>query len=433
MSTAKANGLNVLVGSIRVPRVGVWVAELELDGDDATKANGVVTIEAGSTSWKGKAVESGAFVGRIKARIFGGAGGLSKATKPRFYASIPAKVIINDLLEEGSEKLSSTSDAGKLGTILPFWTRHAGTVSEGLENLLDEIGAVWRVLPDGTVWVGVETWPTAKVTDVAVESEDPKDSRITFSSESPSLLPGTTFKDRKVSRVEHEISASKTRTTAICEAATGAKTTDPLRSAVDTLVRQATKHVDFYAVRAGKVVSQNTDGTLELKLDDPDMPGMSKIPIAYGIPGVTAKVKAGARVHVEFADGSPTKPRAVVIDSSGLTEVTVKSTKVIVDALESIAMKGGASDLELSAAIATLKGVMTELGTGGTGVATQATLAPFMVSLLAFLTALQAFLNFAGVVAISGGTAAPAAAAAAALGVLSALPTNYSLTVKAGS
>jgi hypothetical protein len=206
-----------------------------------------------------------------------------------------------------------------------------------------------------------------------------------------------------------------------------------LRVALDGMVRQATKHVDFYAVRAGKVVSQNADGTLELKLDDPDMPGLSKIPIAYGIPGVTAKVKPGARVHVEFADGSPTKPRAVVIDSAGLTELTVKGSKVLVEALASIAMKGGASEIELSAALAKLKGVMTELGSAGTGVATQASLAPFMTSLLAFLTALQAFLNFAGVVAISGGTAAPAAAAAAALGVISALPTNYSLTVKAGS
>ncbi len=326
MSSATANGLNVLVGTIRAPRVGVWQAEVELDGEDASKANGSITLVTGSVTWKGTAIESGAFVGRVKVRMFGGAGGLGKATAARFYHAIPARTVITDLLGEGGETLSSTSDAGKLGTILPFWTRHAGTVSEGLGNVLDEIGATWRVLPDGTIWIGTETWPAATAADVVVESEDPKDSRIVFSSTDPSLLPGTTFRDRKVSRVEHAISASKTRTTAWFDS--GEAAADPLRAALDVLVRQATKHFDFYAIRAGKVVSQNGDGTLEIKLDDADMPGMSKVPIAYGVPGISAKVKKGARVHVSFADGSPTKPRAVVIDSAEVIELQVNTGMV---------------------------------------------------------------------------------------------------------
>lgn len=324
MSTGKANGLTLLLGSIRVPRVGVWVAEIELDGDDASKVSGAVTIELGATTWKGTAIESGAFSGRLKARILGGSAGLRKPTKPKFYASIPARVVVGDLLAEGGETLSSTSDAAKLGTILPFWTRPAGTVSEGLENVLDEIGASWRVLPDGTVWIGTETWPNAQVKDVHVESEDPKDSKMVIGSEDPSLVPGTTFQGRKVSRVEHDIAPGKTRTTAFFDA-TGTQSLDPLRAAFDGIIRQATKHFDFYAVRAGKVVSQNNDGTLEIRLDDESVPGMSKIPIAYGVPGISAKVKPGARVHVEFAEGSPTKPRAVVVDSSGAVELQVNA------------------------------------------------------------------------------------------------------------
>jgi hypothetical protein len=432
MSDATANGLNVLEASVHLPRIGVWRAELVLDGVDASKANGVVAIVAGDTTYTGTSLESGAFVGRIKVRMVGGAGGFGKATEPKFYHRIPAKVVINDLLGEGGERLSSTSDASKLGTILPFWTRNAGTVGEGLGNVLDEIGATWRVLPDGSVWIGSETWPTAKPTDVIVESESPQDSRIEFSSASPSLLPGTTFRDRKVSRVEHTIAPGKTRTSAWFDDA-GTQDGDPLRAALNGLVRQATKHVDFYVVRAGEVVSQNPDGTLELKLDDPDMPGLSKIPIAYGIPGVTAKVKPKARVHVEFADGSPTKPRAVVIDSSALLEAKIEAAvKVAIETLLFTA-KVGAAELEMTPASLAAKAPKVDLGMAPAGgLVTQVTQAPTVALRVAFLAAMQAFLNFPGIAALSGGTAQAAAAAGAGLAVAEALPTNYTLTVKAG-
>jgi hypothetical protein len=425
MTAATANGLTVLEAAISIPRAGAWTAELELDAADVAKAAGAVRLTVGAIEWMGTAIESGAFVGRVKVKIVGGAGGLNKATVARFYHAMPARTIVEDLLNEGGEKLAATSNAGKLGTILPFWTRPAGTVSEGLENLLDELGAVWRVLADGTIWVGVETWPTSSPTNTLVESESPQESKVVFSSDEPSLRPGTTFLARKVSRVEHSIASGKTRTTAWFETGDGSKPTDAFRGALAGLIRQETKHLDFLAARSGKVVSQNADGTLELRLDDENMPGMSKIPIAYGVPGVTAKVKKGARVLVLWADGSPKQPRAVVIDSSALTDISV-------DATTSAKITVGGSELELSLATAKLKGALTELGTGGTGVATQASQAALVASMTAFLTALQAFLNFPGIAALSGGTAQAAAGAGAALGVVLALPTNYSQTVKAG-
>jgi hypothetical protein len=425
MPDATANGLNVLDATVRLPRIGAWQAELDLDGADASKGTGPVSITAGAQTWTGTAVESGVFVGRLKVRVVGGANGLGKATKPRFYHAIPARVVIEDLLAEGGEKLSSTSDSGKLGTILPFWTRHAGTVAEGLGNVLDELGATWRVLADGTVWVGVESWPTAKADGVIVESEAPHDARIEFSADAPTLLPGTTFRDRKVSRVEHKIAPGKTRTTAWFDDS-GAQDGDPLRAALSGIVRQATKHVDFYAVRAGKVIAQNPDGSLELKLDDPDMPGLSKIPIAYGIPGVTAKVKPGGRVHVEFADGSPTKPRAVVIDSGALLEIEMSATL-------KATIKAVIAELALSPASADLKAPQVNLGMAPAGgLATQVTLAPTVALRVSFLAGLQAFFNFPGIAALSGGTAQAAAALCAALAVAEALPTNYTQTVKAG-
>src|SRR5262245_37934766 len=98
MTTATANDLSVINASIRAPRVGAWRAELDIDGSDATKVTGKVTIKAGDTVWVGtsKPDEVGAFVGRIKVRIVGGAAGLTKPTTAKFYHSIPARTVIED-------------------------------------------------------------------------------------------------------------------------------------------------------------------------------------------------------------------------------------------------------------------------------------------------------------------------------------------------
>lgn len=64
-----------------------------------------------------------------------------------------------------------------------------------------------------------------------------------------------------------------------------------------------------------------------------------------------------------------------------------------------------------------------------TGVATQLSQQAFNTTLIAFCAALQPFIN--ALAAQSGGTSGAAAAATAALAIVAALPTNYSLTVKA--
>jgi hypothetical protein len=68
--------------------------------------------------------------------------------------------------------------------------------------------------------------------------------------------------------------------------------------------------VDYLAAYQCKVVVQNADGTLELQPDNAALPGYSKVPIRYGVPGISATVAAGARVLLEFAGGDPQKPIA---------------------------------------------------------------------------------------------------------------------------
>lgn len=64
-------------------------------------------------------------------------------------------------------------------------------------------------------------------------------------------------------------------------------------------------------VYRGVVVAQSGQ-TVDVKLDDPRLPGMSALPIQVGLPGATVELAAGARMLVGFENGDPAKPIALL-------------------------------------------------------------------------------------------------------------------------
>ena len=84
--------------------------------------------------------------------------------------------------------------------------------------------------------------------------------------------------------------------------------------ALQRLVLFFTRHYDYHALRAARVIAQNADYTLELKPEDDKWPGMSRVPIRFGLPGVQVRVKAGIRVLFTFEDGDPRRPIATEWD-----------------------------------------------------------------------------------------------------------------------
>lgn len=84
---------------------------------------------------------------------------------------------------------------------------------------------------------------------------------------------------------------------------------DRFKAALEAVVLRITGKYDYAIPYACAVVSQNSDDqTLELKPDSSLLPGLSRVPIRYGAPGITAQVGAGARCFVVFEDGNPAKP-----------------------------------------------------------------------------------------------------------------------------
>jgi hypothetical protein len=325
VSAVTVNGLPAISAELTVPRVGVWYADVSLvRSGEATTLAGVVTLEVGNTTWMGTVRRAGENRGIITARIVGGADGLMKEVPARAYQGVPVRLPIEELLSEVGEVISPTSDATILSAVLQQWSRSAGGAGSALRALLEIAGAsTWRVLPDGTLWIGSESWPASALADYTYLSHTPCTGFIEIVAWEPKVYPGEVFRERRVSAVTHRWNAQQLRTRVWFEDESGAGDLDRLTSGLASFVRAQFPRLDHYAAYWARVVAQNADGTLELVPDDARIPGRSNVPIRYGVPGVTAKVAAGARVLLEFASGDPSKPFATVWESAVPTEIVV--------------------------------------------------------------------------------------------------------------
>ena len=85
---------------------------------------------------------------------------------------------------------------------------------------------------------------------------------------------------------------------------------DRLKAAFDQSVEAALPNVDYFALYTCQVVSQNADGTLDLKPQRTDWPTQKNIPIRCGVPNLKVKVQANSQVLLGWENGDPSVPFA---------------------------------------------------------------------------------------------------------------------------
>jgi hypothetical protein len=217
VTALKANGAPVLYASIGMPVSGAWVARIVVDADEALSGAVVLESDAG-LELHGFARRSGETHGRVEALIVAGAGGLATELDGRYYVGAPVQTILGDLLREAGETLSTTSDSAALGSYLQKWARGAGRAGRQIAELLGPLDVSWRVLDDGSIWIGTDTWPAADL-DYEITSEHPGDDRIAIADEALGLRPGMTLEGRRVSYVQHHVAPDSIRTEAYFDAA----------------------------------------------------------------------------------------------------------------------------------------------------------------------------------------------------------------------
>lgn len=222
---------NVIRATIFLPRVGVWHADLTVDASTALTGTVTIATADGSFSLTGTVQRDGVFQQTLSMRIVGGAGGLADFTKtvpPKAFQNVALQLPLTYVLASVGESLAPAgvapgqSDPGVLATFLRFWCVTKGTATQALQRLLDPIATSWRVLPNGQVWVGTDTFPSAPNVQFDVLERHFSEGRIVIGCEEPFLLPGTSLTlsasatqgVQPVSYVVHEVHAESVRTEA---------------------------------------------------------------------------------------------------------------------------------------------------------------------------------------------------------------------------
>jgi hypothetical protein len=183
---------------------------------------------------------------------------------------------------------------------LEQWKHNDVPASRALQSICDNQGLIWRVLRDGTVWLGAEEYPVTKSKHVLID-EDWSAGTIDFAPETPDLLPGVTFRDQQIRYVVHRIRPGFLRSEASLSSP---------GDLLDRFLAGIRQEIQFSRSYPAEVVAQNADGTLQVMPDDPKTrgKGLNKVPIRTGLPGFKVKVTRGARATIEFENGDPSAP-----------------------------------------------------------------------------------------------------------------------------
>lgn len=222
MALGTCGGADVLRARIHMPARRAWWGWVDLD--TATLPTGSVTLAfAGGLSLVGAVKQpSGVFLDAARVRLVGGAGGLETITSPAAYENAQLVDPLRAVLGAAGETLSTTVSASVTGVLLSKWTIAATYVSRVLDELCGAAGAAlgqeitWRVLGDGTVWLGAESWPAQQMPAGADVLESyPSEGRYVIGADTPFLSPGVDLDGvGKVVGVDHWVTHDRVRSDA---------------------------------------------------------------------------------------------------------------------------------------------------------------------------------------------------------------------------
>lgn len=218
MSALAIGGRAVTLCTITFPLAGAWTADVDVDTDEDITGRASIVCDGGPT-WAGAVVSGGVTHGLWRGRLVGGAGGLRSTLDPLAYRSATLADVLRDALSEGGETLSTAS--GSLASSAALWHRARGTAAATVAAVAGAAGYGWRVLADGSVWLGTETWPDAADLDVTLLDRDPRGGIYTLSGDTLTITPGTLLQVRdetgavfvRVGDVRHVVEPERITTT----------------------------------------------------------------------------------------------------------------------------------------------------------------------------------------------------------------------------
>lgn len=310
MAEITLNGLRVTSVSLAIPRIGAWTADVAVDTPDAITGAAVLAIDG--ASWFGEVVRGGVYAGSWHGRIMGGSALLERLPATALRGATLA-LVLGEVLRVTGLSLASTS--GALDAAAPRWHVREAPAAHVVGDVARAAGYAWRMLADGSLWLGVETWPTVTpAAPVDVIDEAPAVGRLVLAGDVLRALPGVTLSlprrdPVRVGYVELRGTPDELRAVVLTEregdpaAASGGR----LLAAFEAIVARIMRRVDCHARYDARVVAQRADGTLDVVPDDARVPSAQAVPYR-SLPGVAYEVPAGARALLGYVNGDPARP-----------------------------------------------------------------------------------------------------------------------------
>lgn len=314
-------GKQALSATINLPEWGAWIGSFEIDADAAPKdgervevliqpsrEGAAVVIFTGTVMW------GGAWQGRARLEVTGGAGGLSRILPARSYQQgplpIPLATILMDLMNEAGETLATgvASALAESPYLLTRWTRVEGTVSATLTRVCQRFGLTWRVLDTGAVWVGKRTYPAdptytaAEPTKYAVDPGDNTQLRIlTLAPDAATIRPDTTVVGKRAIRVVYTLTPDAFRCEVYYPGPTGA--TD--REDEEQYTRRLLPELPYGRLYACTVTAVRANGRVEVRADDTTVGGVDGAILLAATPETAITPRVGQRCTLFFSAADP--------------------------------------------------------------------------------------------------------------------------------
>jgi len=321
------NEFPVMDGDLLLPYYGNWSASVSFASADLLPS-GKVTLSWLGKTFLGHIIRVGENEGRVACMIAGGAGGLAKTVPPKMYDfNVKLQLPVTELLSAVSETLSPSSTQSVLNKQLQNWTRMEKEAAMLLSVLTDQVKTIWRVLPDGSVFVGDDTWSVSDNFDYTLLSQQQMYHTAELAVNSVSLFPGMRFpradeyealSQKKMACLRYAISPSSSRLTVWFTEEDGLVYGDPLHAGLSVLIRETMRFVDFHATYSAKVLLQRVNGTLDIVPDGVRLPPMTSVPIRVPVPGMKVIIPDDAtdvRCNIVFENGDPTRYAAHLFDA----------------------------------------------------------------------------------------------------------------------
>ena len=299
------NGKPIVECRLSMPKIGAWLAnDLLIDSDEGFNIGDSVTIDFLDTIFKGTVLDTGIFQGFQRCTVIGGTGRLPEYLESACYNSIPVGQIIRDIARKTGHQVSTTSDQNVLNNNLVGWNILKMQASLALEKVLQITNSIWRILPDGTLWVGPEKYSAVNPEDYLVIEKFPEEARWSIYNEDTLLQPLTSLSGNDIQQVEYflfeeNLNISVTFTLNFADS-------------IDALTNQNDNTLYNSIYRCSVVKQKQDDGTLDLTpnpYNEVIKNGFTDVPIIYPFPGMKIEVPSGTICYVQFANGDPQYPR----------------------------------------------------------------------------------------------------------------------------